>query len=376
MGSIIAAQYYLFLYLFIVSIITFAVVSQYEDRNGLYEFNYPNDEGLIILLVTFFIFFIGFRPVSSEFVDMKNYANGYYLNAGKPFFLNPHAENFIFDNLYQLFVSYRLGIKNFCFIIAAIYYGCAYLGVKRIFPTHTLSAYIVFLAAFSTFSYGTNGIKAGAAASLFIWALSYRNNLTICIVLILLSFGFHHSMQLPVVAFVLSLFYKNSKIYFYAWAFCMLMAVLHVSYFQNLFAGMTDETGSSYLMKTQDMLGSKFGGKGGFRIDFILYSAMPVFVGYNAVFTKELKISDTYRDLLHLYLCTNGVWMLCMYANFTNRIAYLSWFLYPIVLIYPFLYEDLGANKYVMFRKAVLYHLAFTVFMEMVYYGGFAKLFF
>ena len=60
--------------------------------------------------------------------------------------------------------------------------------------------------------------------------------------------------------------------------------------------------------------------------------------------------------------------MLCMYANFTNRIAYLSWFLYPIVLIYPYLNEDWGVNKYKIFSMVVFLHLSFTLFMSVIYY--------
>ena len=82
-----------------------------------------------------------------------------------------------------------------------------------------------------------------------------------------------------------------------------------------------------------------------------------------------------YRDLIHLYICINGIWMLCMYAEFTNRIAYLSWFLYPIVIIYPFIHENLGHNKYKVFGKTILYHLAFTLFMSLIYYKGILVLF-
>lgn len=376
MCALIAAKAYQFVYLLLISIMTFVVCNKYKLKDGNNVFRYISSEGGNIVLVVFMILFFGFRPESGIFMDMMNYIQSYnvFLD-GVSFNFDWNSNNILFDNLFTLIGSLQLGYTFFFVVIAIIYFGCSYLGIKRIFPDHKLAAYLVFLAAFSTFSYGTNGIKAGAAASLFIWAISYRDNLKICIPLMLVSWGFHHSMQLPVAAFVLTLFLKNSKYYFYGWAFCVLMAALHVSFFQNLFASMSDESGANYLVNTQDVAGSDFGGKGGFRIDFLLYSAMPVLAGYYAVFKKRLQISDTYSSLLHLYLCTNGVWMLCMYANFTNRIAYLSWFLYPIVLIYPFLYENWGANKYAMFRKVMLYHLGFTVFMQMIYYGGFMELF-
>ena len=131
---------------------------------------------------------------------------------------------------------------------------------------------------------------------------------------------------------------------------------------------MSDSTGAGYLAGgTNDDVQMD---QGGFRLDFIAYSAMPVLVGYYAIYKKKMHLSRFYSCLLNTYLCTNGVWMLCMYAQFTNRIAYLSWFLYPIVLIYPFLNEDWGPTRYKTLTKVFTYHLCFTLFMEFVYYGS------
>ena len=60
--------------------------------------------------------------------------------------------------------------------------------------------------------------------------------------------------------------------------------------------------------------------------------------------------------------------MLCMYAEFTNRIAYLSWFMYPFVLIYPLVCENWGTQKYRTLSKFMLLHLGFTLFMQIIYY--------
>ena len=135
---------------------------------------------------------------------------------------------------------------------------------------------------------------------------------------------------------------------------------------------MTDETGQEYLTTTD---GSGFGGAGGFRIDFLLYSAAPIFLGYKIIIKDRLSVSKMYKTIFNMYLCTNAVWCLCMYASYCNRIAYLSWFMYPIVLIYPLLKEDLsgcsllkGRRQYKLFSKVMGYHLGFTLFMELVFY--------
>ncbi len=345
---------------------TFWAYSQYQHRNGLREFKYTTTDAIAGMLVLFMVLFIGFRPVSGRyFVDMANYVTYYLaLYEGEPFRFDWNTENLLFDNLFAWWGSERLGYTSFFLFIAAIYFGAAYLGIRKLFPNHRLTAYLVFLAAFSTFSYGVNGIKAGAAASLFILAMGYREKLAVCIPLVLLSWGFHHSMVMVVAGFVLTLFVKNPKFYFVGWVFCFLMAAAHVTAFQHFFAGFTTEHGANYLLAE----GGDDGTKGGFRIDFILYSAMPVLVGYYAVFKKKMRLSRLYKDLLNLYLCLNGIWMLCMYAQFTNRIAYLSWFLYPIVLIYPFLQEQWGKSRYKTFGLVMLGHLGFTLFMNIIYY--------
>ena len=360
----IPASFYHNIYLVLVTIMTLVVYNQYNSRNGLRDFSPSKTDSIAGGLALFFSLFIGLRPVSFVFCDMLNYALYYKLFfEGSTFVFDSEAENLIFDNLLAWWGSLRLGYSNFCLLNAIIYFGAAYLGLRKLFPTHRLTAYIVFLAAFSTFSYGTNGFKAGAAASLFIWALGYRDNLKVCIPLILLSWGFHHSMVMPVVGFVVTLFFKNPKYYFAGWVFCALMAAAHVTAFAHFFAGAADESGAGYLLG-----GGRDETKGGFRIDFIVYSAMPVLVGWYAVIKKRLQVSDMYLNIFNLYMCLNGIWMLCMYANYTNRIAYLSWLLYPIVLIYPFLNEHWGRDRYKKFAMVMLGHLGFTLFMNVIYY--------
>lgn len=223
-------------------------------------------------------------------------------------------------------------LSVFFLIIALIYFVGMWLCCRRLFPSNSFFAFLVCLGAFSTFSYGVNGIKAGAAASLFLIAIAYCNQLKIAIPFLLLSLGFHHSMVLPIAAFALAWYYRNTKVYFYGWIFCLIVATLHITFFQQFLAGFSDERGAEYLLSS----GQNWGGVTGFRIDFVIYSVVPIIIGFWALYRKFVE-SSTYEFILSIYLITNSVWMLCMYTNYNNRIAYLSWFLYPIVLIYPFL---------------------------------------
>ena len=353
----IPAYLYKYIYLLLVTVLTLTVVK--------YRRSLKVNESIIgsALLCSFMVLFIGFRPLSVYFVDMVNYAHWW----GATWWgFNWDVENLLFDTLYQYMGSVFPDATVFFVLMATIYFTGMLVVCRKLFPSNTLIVFLVYLAAFSTFSYGTNGIKAGAAASLFLVALAYRDNIVVSILFLFLSWGFHHSMQMPVAAYILTLIFKNKKWYFYGWLFCLLMAVAHVSFFQELFAGMTDESGAGYLnWDTND----DWGGKSGFRIDFVIYSAMPVVMGYYVKFKYQLE--DRFYDIiLYMYLTCNGIWMLCMYAQFTNRIAYLSWFMYPILLVYPcYAIVDKNHPLVLVRQKVVLLHLGFTLFMVLIYYA-------
>lgn len=344
------------LFLFVAVILTFVAVA---NRRDVYD-----EEPIVPSVIMCFalICFLGFRPHSSVFGDTYNYATWFGMSYWTGF--DMEAENLLFDNLYVWLGDNFPDATPLFVIMAFINLVCTLITCRKLFPANTFLAFLVCLAAFSTFSYLTNGIKAGVAASLFLVSLAYRDNLIVSIPFLLLSWGFHHSMQLPVAVYVLTLFFKDSRWYFYGWLFCLFCAATHISFFQTLFAGMTDDSGSSYLSSTED-----WGGKSGFRIDFVIYSAMPVLMGYYVIFKYELR-DKLYEDMLHYYLAANGIWMLCMYGQYTNRIAYLSWFAYPFLIVYPSLAIPNDSHPLVEnMNKYVYAHMGFTIFMQVVYYA-------
>lgn len=364
--EVFISSIYQYIYLAFVAIVTFVSIGKYKRYPLEANVNQKSSTGAELLLVAVMTLFIGLRPISDVFVDMSAYNFNYQRLQDSAFFFTWETDNKIFDNFFNWWGCSGFDLHLFFLIMAAIYFGGGYIGIKRLFREYAMIAYVVFLGAFSTFSYSTNGIKAGAATSLFIMALGYMGKKTLCVALMLLSLGFHHSMIMPIAAFVLTIFFKNPKWYYYGWFACFLLAVFHVTYFQFLFGGMADEQGASYLMATEATSEAHIG----FRPDFVLYSAVPVWIGYQIEMRRDIKLSNTYHTLMHFYLATNAIWMLCMYAEFNNRIAYLSWFVYPIVIIFPFLDDkNTDPHRFIKMRKVVVYHLGFTMFMTFIYYG-------
>ena len=360
----IPAEYYHNLYLFIVTIMTFFAMSLYNKWGKLFNAKGVSQLVAFVYLIII-ILFIGTRPVSGKyFVDMINYSGIYEVLMGQSFRFSWETDNLIWDNLFAWMASVYIPFWMWVLLVAAAYFGLMFWACQRLYGRDVLLAFVTYLGAFSTFSYGTNGMKAGVAASLFLVAMAYRDKLWISVPIALLTYGFHHSMAMVIASYFVVLFFKNPKYYFWGWITCLIIATLHITFFQTLFAGFTDEHGAEYLTATEGSGGYIIG----FRPDFILYSSVPVYLGYQ-ILNKYKFQSVTYSFLLRLYIMANAMWMLCMYANFSNRIAYLSWFMYPIVLLYPFVSREKNQLQGKYLRRVVYGHLGFTLFMTFVYYG-------
>jgi hypothetical protein len=119
--------------------------------------------------------------------------------------------------------------------------------------------------------------------------------------------------------------------------------------------------------------------KGGFRWDFILYSIVPVLISF-ALAGNEVRKDRVYRILIIAFLLTNSFWLLVIYAAYSDRFAYLSWFLLPWLITYPFTPRkttrvQVGLSpvrelRLGMLGSALLAHFTFTFFMSQIYYKG------
>ena len=355
----IRAEYYVCIYLVVVTIMTLIYANKYK----CYSLG-KNETMLLVLLSLMMTLFIGFRPIYREFVDMMNYTLVYDYNLGMPFVFDWKSENLFFDNWFSFCSSSFFDKYIFFFSIALIYFIGAAVACRKLFKTHSVIAYLFFLGAFSTFSYGTNGIKAGAAMSIFFLAVAWWNNKVVAIILLWVALGFHHSMLLPISAFVLCYFVHKPKWFFYGWLICLFLSAAHVTSFMNVIADLVsgeDTRAADYLVTNVE-----WGGKSGFRYDFVLYSAMPVLVGYYLILKCHVE-SRTYHFMWSLYCVINAFWLICMYAQFTNRIAYVSGGIYPFVLCYPFLMVKFDDRQYKWLANIAFLHLGFTLFMNIIY---------
>lgn len=292
-----------------------------------------------------FTVIVGLRPVSWVFTDMTAYSRLYEMYQLGFAEVNIGDGDWLFAVIMQI-CSQIMVVNTFFLIIEMCYIIPIIIACKRLIPNNTTLAILFCFTAFSFFAYGTNTIRNGMASSLVILALSYINgsnrDKVIAALISLAAISTHKSVTLPILMAIFSLFYRNTRMIICFWVLSIFASLTIGSYLESFFIGLGfDDRLSDYI--TNDQYDYQFTSSG-FRFDFLLYSVMPIVLGYYVVIRKG--ISDTmYLILLHTYILSNAIWVMLIYASFSDRFAYLSWFLYPLVLAYPLLKFEIWENN-------------------------------
>ncbi len=320
----------------------------------------------IFLYALVFIIVVGFRPVHYVFGDTVNYAHTYsnYSQIAERITTS-------YDSLFYLFMwlcSQYMNVNWFFFIIEILYIVPIVIGCSRLLNNNADIGLLFCFTAFSFFTYGVNGLRNGVALSLVFLAITFLRgslgNIIISIALSLLGIAIHASAALPVVCMLGAYFIKKPKWFFFFWFFSILVSLAAGNTVANLFANLGfDERLSDYiLLETDESMFSRVG----FRWDFLLYSSVPVFLGWYICIKKRVY-DRTYLLLLGTYLLSNAFWIMVIRAAYSNRFAYLSWFLFPVVISYPLLKLRIWPKKQGQkFAIIMAGHCAFSYFMYFV----------
>lgn len=312
-------------------------------KGSIYRWNAAKGTRLMgVVLVWFLILYIGLRPTTSfreypDFCDTFNYKGSIMaLKALNPPSWIPTDFSFRGEWLFGCIESFSAfyADEHLAFLVAALFYvGCAALFCKRSFGVQWFLPFLMICSAFTFFSYGVNGVRNGMAASMVILALSYRDKLWAAVLLCLLAVGVHKSMYLLIASAILAWKVTNPKVYIAGWFLCILAVAVGGSSISTAVASsgfFDDPRLAGYGVR--DL--SSGGYYTGFRADFLLYSSLPILSGWYLFISKGYK-DRTYIWLYNIYITSNAFWVLMMYASFSNRFAQLSWFIMPIVLMYP-----------------------------------------
>ena len=371
--NILEPQYYQ--PIFVYTILFFTILLSYSiSKKNNAALLIGNSSSLTHAKVLAFvmILFIGTRPNSGiYFGDMGTYNGIYYRTLSMPLSAIEYKGDWGFLMLIKLFGILKLDYLWFCVFIDLIYIGVALLAFKRLSRNHSYILLIGFMSAFSFFSYGTNGVRNGIACSIIILALTYltgtKKERIFALLLCLIAYTIHHSTALPgLMMFVSYYFIRGPKWCIFFWILSIVISLTAGSYMESLFAGLGfDEKLTNYIRGNTDSETMGQFSQTGFRWDFLLYSSMPIILGWYIVMRR--KITDRqYIVLLNTYILSNAFWIMVIRASFSNRFAYLSWFMYAIVLIYPLIKIPIYNRQGTVLANILLAHVMFTVIMSIL----------
>lgn len=326
-----------------------------------------NDFMPAMLICIVYAMWLGGRPISGiYFGDTPTYAQ--FFNLIQAGYIPDFEGEWAWNHLMYVCAQF-MDVSAFFTIVAAGYFGFTLWACRRLTPNNVLVSLLFCLGAFSFYTYGTNGIRNGLACSLILLYLSYlggtKKDKIIAAAIAFVAFNIHHSTGLPILMSVISLFFIRSFKWAYTfWILSILISLVAGGAVTSFFASLGFDERVSYLQATMD---SDTFRHTGFRWDFLIYSMMPIILGYYIIYKRGIR-NATYEVLLNTYTLSNAFWVMVIRANYSNRFAYLSWFMYPIVLAYPLLKLDIwGDLQGKRLKQIMLAHVGFTWFMSTIY---------
>lgn len=356
----IPIEHYILLYYVGLALLVFVAALQlsvYKNGDMI-----PNTvlHTLEVLFLGFVILYIGTRDPYASFKYLGD--TGAYTRTFDRILSTDLSE--AKDVGFYLFMKlmYPFGIKVFYLSSAAIYVLLPYITFKKWFGRYAIFASIVTIVSMSYFAFGVNTMRNGLAVAIFLFGLGFfRSSKILFILLLWLSTTFHSSIYLPILALAVAYFVNDSRVLIGIWAIAAVIAY---------FVGDTmEQTVSTFFntlgfedARTDNLFSDEFKAivTRRYRLDFVLYSAVPIAMGAYYQYQKDYK-DRFYLWIYNTYIIANTYWLLMIYAAFTDRTAYLSWMLMPTVLVYPVLKKWIFVNQYRYLAGLILISFIFTL---------------
>lgn len=291
-----------------------------------------------LVLVAVMIFRLGCLPVGWGFSgDRNNYAHEFLSIKYGGFSFSLDGKDPFWG--FIRFIISPFGEAEVFFIFqSAIYVALYFFACQRLSGKNSFWLLITVIASMGFTSYGVNTLRAGMAFALIIFGLSYWTRPVVMYSFFAMALLTHLSMVIPLTMIVICRYCNNTKLYFYIWFVCVFVSIAAGNFFNGLFSTFIEDDRTKYLTTINEAY------KQGFRWDFVIYSLAPILVGAYYIFKRGFH-DKFYHMLYNSYILTNCFWVLVIRANYTDRFAYLSWFMLPFILVYPLLRPDAPVKR-------------------------------
>ena len=330
----------------------------------------------VAVLVTILVsFYIGLRqPWARDFGDSWGYW-GHFNHATEYMPINLRTE-WLWHNL-GYFCKSTLGMNSheFFVLVALMYFGGMLICTAILMRNNLWIVMLMFFTAFQTYTYSVNGIRNGLACSFVLVGIAIfaydKTKVILGTIFMLLALCIHRSTMLPSVMALGSLYFiKDTKLALRLWYASIALSIVAGPAFEAFFASLGfDDRFSAYQMGQYSEGRASGFSRMGFRWDFLLYSSFPVIMIWYVTQYRKFT-SREFSLLANTYLLCNAFWILVIRASYSNRFAYLSWFIYPAVMAYPLMRMNLWKDQDRKTSIIFFLYTGFTFFMFFVYYFG------
>ena len=313
---------------------------------------------------------LGMRPVNEYyFGDTGNYAISFARFQPADFVIDFKNE-WLWDSLYYITKSLGQDVHFLFTVVSLLYMVTGYAAIRTLMPHKPIITLILFCGSLMFYSFATNGLRNGLAChvTLLVFVLYFKEQRILAAVIAFLAYSIHHSVGIPLAGFICSLFiYKRPHWSIIIWGLSIVASLIlgnSLTSFIKQFS--VDERLQGYTDLEQGGVGVQFSSYG-FRWDFLAYSAMPIVLGYYTILKKRIT-DNWYSVLFSTYCLANAFWVIFIRAAFSNRFAYLSWFMYPIVVAYPLFFFKLWNDQDKKVGQIILAYIGFTAVMQFLYW--------
>lgn len=318
-----------------------------------------------LCLAIFYTWWIGARPYSG-YGDTLAYYLGYQQaleeGAGEIVF-NAGAE-WLWGLFTLISVKSGFDYHGYFTLIAAAYMFTATWALKKFVPTSPYLGFLFMVSSLFFLTFGVNGLRNGVACHMIMLAMAFlmEDKRIIAGVIAFLSLGIHRSTMLPIASVIAALtVIRQPRYALHIWLASVPLSLMFGTQFTGLVAGAgLDDRMSAYAEGYDD--GEYL--NAGFRWDFLIYSCMGVGMIWYVTMVKKLR--DGWYNIISItYLLANAVWVMMIRIEYSNRFAYLSWFLMPVVVVYPLCNMKIWSTG--QERKTAMILLGYWAFSEIMY---------
>lgn len=265
--------------------------------------------------------------------------------------------------------AFDLDTNGYFTVIALLYVLSATWAMKKFVPTAPYLGFLFLVSSLFFLNFGLNGLRNGLACHFILLAMAFYmdDKRIIAGIIAFIALGTHRSVMLPIASMIAAVtVLRNPKHAFYIWLASIPLSLVSGTFFMRWLSGLNiDDRISAYAEgHGHGYLFSSLG----FRWDFIAYSSMPIALYWFVCLKKRLR-DGWFNTIATTYMLANAVWVLLIRMEYSNRFAYLSWFLIPVMVVYPFCnMKAWGRSQDLMAGLTLLFYCLFTVFMQLVFW--------